>query len=84
MLSDSVYTALFRGFLPSSLYDVLDGLLRTSPYGLFFHAFWLNMSNYSSQMSKKMDSKWLPLTASPVLGWAPSSHRWCFQRLDND
>jgi hypothetical protein len=29
------------------------------------------MSNYSPQMTKKMDTKWLPLATAPILGQAP-------------
>jgi len=32
----------------------------------------LNMSHYSPQMIEKMDSKWLPLATTSILGQPPS------------
>ena len=47
-------------------------LLRKSHFGSFSRTFSLNMSHYSPQMAEKMDSKWLPLATTPILGQAPS------------
>ena len=54
----------------------IEGLLRKSHFGPFLRSFSLNMSNYSSQMTEKMDSKWLSLATTPILGQAPC----CFHR----
>ena len=37
----------------------IESLLRKSHFGPFFCSFSLNMSNYSPQLTKEMDSKWL-------------------------
>ena len=50
----------------------IESLLRKSHFGPFFCSFSLNMSNYSPQMTNKMDSKWLPLATASILGQAPS------------
>ena len=50
----------------------IETLLRKSHFGPFFRSFSLNMSNYSPQRTKKMDSKWLPLATASILGQAPS------------
>ena len=46
-------------------------VVRKSHFGPFFCSFSLNMSNYSPQMTKEMDSKWLPLATASILGQAP-------------
>ena len=41
------------------------------PFWLIFRSFSLNMSNYSPQMTDKMNSKWHSLATTPILGQAP-------------
>jgi len=53
----------------------IESLLRKSHFGPFFCSFSLNMSNYSPQMTKEMDSKWLPLATASILGQAPRQRR---------
>jgi hypothetical protein len=49
----------------------IENLLRKSHFDPFSCPFSLNMSNYSPQMTKKMDLKWLPLAKAPIPGQAP-------------
>ena len=62
-----------RGYKYLGACPRIENLLRKSHFGPFFRSFSLNMSNYSPQRTKKMDSIWLPLATASILGQAPRS-----------
>ena len=77
-IRDILFVSLNSALLALGACPRIESLLRKSHFGPFFCSFSLNMSNYSPQMIKKMDSKWLPLATASILGQAPSA---CYSRL---